>query len=157
MRAAQAVAGSVTAAETTPSTRCRAHRGEPHIKEGHRRGRGFSLAAGCVEVALLQPVLKTSTGAMYTAVVRRTANGFIKTSKKQGGDLFLRDTRPANVATFFQSWPRHMTTFLCYGRSARAELKYPTNLEARALALAPRAPTAPCWCTRATPRRRSPD
>ena len=75
---------------------------------------------------------------MYTAVVRRTANGFIKTSKKQGGDLFLRDTRPANVATFFQSWPRHMTTFLCYGRSARAELKYPTNLGARALALAPR-------------------
>ena len=57
---------------------------------------------------------------MYTAVIRRTTNGIvIKTAKRTSGDLFLRDTKSANLQTFFHSWPRHLTSYLCYGRSTK--------------------------------------
>ena len=75
---------------------------------------------------------------MYTAVLRRVAGGGLKTAKRGGGDLFLPDTRTANVSTFFTCWPRHLTTFLCYGRSAHAEARYPADLGARALMRVPR-------------------
>jgi 3-methyl-2-oxobutanoate hydroxymethyltransferase len=63
---------------------------------------------------------------MYTAVIRRLAGGGgLKTAKRTGGDLFMLDTCSSNLQTFFRTWPRHQTTFLCYGRSVRAELSYP--------------------------------
>ena len=63
---------------------------------------------------------------MYTAVIRRQAGGLgTKVAKRGGGDLFIVDTSRANLQTFFQSWPRHLTTYLCYGRSVRSELSYP--------------------------------
>jgi len=67
-----------------------------------------------------------STAGMYTAVIRRLAGGGgLKTAKRTGGDLFIVDTCSSNLHTFFRTWPRHQTTFLCYGRSMRAELSYP--------------------------------
>ena len=64
---------------------------------------------------------------MYTAVIRRTTNGIgIKTAKRTSGDLFLRDTKSANLQTFFHSWPRHLTSYLCYGRSTKTELSFPS-------------------------------
>jgi len=73
--------------------------------------------------------------AMYIACIRRMAGGTgLKVSKnRQAGDLFFADTRPQNVTTFFASWPRHLTTFLCYGRSARSELSYPSTAGPHAL------------------------
>ena len=65
---------------------------------------------------------------MYTAVIRRMTGGSgLKVSKKVGGDLFITDTRAANVQTFFEAWPRHLTTYLCYGRSTRAELTHTSS------------------------------
>ena len=64
---------------------------------------------------------------MYTAVIRRLAGGVgTKTAKRGGGDLFILDTSTQNLQTFFRIWPRHLTTYLCYGRSARAELTHPS-------------------------------
>jgi len=64
--------------------------------------------------------------------------GFKAAKNRFAGDLFFTDTRPANVSTFFSSWPRHLTTYLCYGRSTRTELKIPSDVGARALLCAPR-------------------
>ena len=69
----------------------------------------------------------------YTAMLTRCAGGVGIKIPRRSGDLFMVDTRPANVATFFRTWPRHLTTFLCgYGRSAlRHPAASPALAEAR--------------------------
>lgn len=59
---------------------------------------------------------------MYTAVIRRQPGGFGLKVAKRSGSLFLSDTCAANLSTFISMrWPRHLTSFLCFGRSQHAE------------------------------------
>ena len=61
-------------------------------------------------------------GSMYTAVIRRQPGGFGLKVPKRTGSLFLTDTCASNVATFVSMrWPRHLTSFLCFGRSQHTE------------------------------------
>ncbi|KAL1503151.1 hypothetical protein AB1Y20_011213 [Prymnesium parvum] len=59
---------------------------------------------------------------MYVAVIRRISGGVgVKTAKSFNTPLFFSDTCARNLKTFVTQWPRHITTFLCYGRSPRVE------------------------------------
>ena len=71
----------------------------------------------------------------YSSCIRRLPGGAgIKTAIRPG-TLFMEDTRVANVATFLTRWPRHLTTYLCYGRSLKAEMREKSRA---ALMVAPR-------------------
>ena len=60
----------------------------------------------------------------FVAVLRRLPGGCGVKTAKSGPDLFMRDTKPANLGTYFmKTWPRHLTQFLCYGRSLKSEYR----------------------------------
>ena len=58
---------------------------------------------------------------MYVAVIRRVAGGAGVKTAKHTGQLFFPDTCIHNLQSFVQQWPKHLTTFLCYGRSQATE------------------------------------
>eukprot|EP00316_Scyphosphaera_apsteinii_P011253 CAMPEP_0119301528 /NCGR_PEP_ID=MMETSP1333-20130426/3300_1 /TAXON_ID=418940 /ORGANISM="Scyphosphaera apsteinii, Strain RCC1455" /LENGTH=749 /DNA_ID=CAMNT_0007303633 /DNA_START=16 /DNA_END=2265 /DNA_ORIENTATION=- len=60
----------------------------------------------------------------FVAVLRKINGVCLKMPKVTGaGNLFLPDTKPANLHTYIQRWPRRLTSFVCFGGSVRTLLQ----------------------------------